>query len=142
MRIIEGNGTTRRINRVKKEAGVKKKPMDRMDLFVVTFLTFTVIVLSFIWYGASKGWIHTRWNYDDSEWHYQHQQERKMDLELIRLEHELYEMTKRVGVLEHFVDQVLQLNPDIEEDFDAEIHNNGSNGHDDSGRTGDNENGG
>lgn len=116
---------------VRKKAGAKKqkRPMT-VEKFAIYLLIGMAIVTAPVFYGMYTGSIHSRWNYDDSEWHWEHQQKRKRDLEFERLNHELYEMTKRVGVLENYVNQVLRLNPDIKEDFDAEVHNNSSNGHD------------
>ena len=109
----------------------EKRPMtvERMALYLLIGM---MIVTAPLIYGMYTGKVHTRWNYDDSEWHLQHWKERKMDLEFERMSHELTEMTRRLEIYEEFVNQVLEdQNMETEEDYDAEVYSNGSPGHDD-----------
>jgi hypothetical protein len=65
-----------------------------------------VASLLLFYVGAKQGWIHTRWNYDDSEYHYVMHEAWLLDLEIRAIECELYEATKRIGVLQDYINKV------------------------------------
>jgi len=76
-----------------------------MNWMVCTLTGMMVVALGFTYVGAKKGWIHTRWNYDDSEYHYVMHEAQLLDLELRAMEADLYETIKRIGVLQDYVNK-------------------------------------
>ena len=63
--------------------------MTMMNKFVISLSLMMVSVLLIVWVLADHGWIHTRWNYDDSEYHYIAWEAWKLDLEIRAYEHEV-----------------------------------------------------
>jgi len=80
--------------------------MTMMNKFVISLSLMMVSVLLIVWVLADHGWIHTRWNYDDSEYHYVMHEAQLLDLEIRAMECELYEATKRIGVLMDYVNKM------------------------------------
>ena len=79
--------------------------MTMMNKFVIGLLLMTVTLCASIWIAAEKEWIHTRWNYDDSEYHYVMRESRLLDLEIQSIDCDLYEAIKRIGVLQDYVNK-------------------------------------
>jgi len=90
---------------VRKRAGAQKKPRNLMNIFVTALCTMMLLACTVFYIGAKQGWIHTRWNYDDSEYHYVSAQMRKLDLEIEAMNHEVYEATQRLGVIKDYVNK-------------------------------------
>jgi len=80
--------------------------MTMMNKFVIMLsLLMTTTIICF-WVAADYGWIHTRWNYDDSEYHYVMHEAWLLDLELQSFDHDVYEAIKRVGVLQDYINKM------------------------------------
>ena len=66
-------------------------------LMVSTAVTF--------WYAAEKEWIYTRWNYDDSEYHYITGEIWKLDLEIEAYEAQLIDSEEFIHRMIEFYQQ-------------------------------------
>jgi DNA polymerase/3'-5' exonuclease PolX len=55
---------------------------------ILLSLMMATTVIGF-WYAADQEWIHSRWNYDDSEYHYIMQETRRIELEIASYEAQL-----------------------------------------------------
>ena len=80
--------------------------MTMMNKFVISLSLMMVSVLLIVWVLADHGWIHTRWNYDDSEYHYVMHESRLLDLEIQSLDYDVYEAIKRLGILQDYINKV------------------------------------
>ena len=80
--------------------------MTMMNKFVISLSLMMVSVLLIVWVLADHGWIHTRWNYDDSEYHYVMRESRLLDLEIQSLDYDVYEAIKRLGILQDYINKV------------------------------------
>jgi hypothetical protein len=63
--------------------------MTMMNKFVISLLFTAVVSLIILWVAADQELIHTRWNYDDSEYHYIMQETRSLDLRIGAYEHDI-----------------------------------------------------
>lgn len=80
--------------------------MTMMNKFVIMLSLLMATTLIGFWVAADQEWIHTRWNYDDSEYHYVMHEAWLLDLEIRAIECELYEATKRIGILQDYVNKM------------------------------------
>ncbi len=80
--------------------------MTMMNKFVISLSLMMAIVVIGFWVAADQEWIHTRWNYDDSEYHYVMRESRLLDLQIQSMDYDLYEATKRIGILQDYISKM------------------------------------